>query len=178
MSVRSGASGMSSGIGYIFGFLSNKLFLGMVANLTLPGTFWFYSAVALIGCITLYFVLPETEGKTLLEIETYFVSQPPDTKENGDTNRPTNGFDQVTALPPSYPLTSRSSQQTLRIGADNESLNGKGDERRSSIALDAISAVPEIIVSTPRAGSKRFMKTTDEVRRMSGVNLGDDSTDL
>lgn len=178
VSVRSGASGISSGIGYIFGFLSNKLFLGMVANLTLPGTFWFYSAIALIGCITLYFVLPETEGKTLLEIEKYFVSQSPDTKENGDTNRTANGFDQVTALPPSYPLTSGSSQQTLRIGADNESLNGKGDDRRSSIALDAISAVPEIIVSTPRAGSKRFMKTTDEVRRMSGVNLGDDSTDL
>lgn len=178
VSVRSGASGMSSGIGYIFGFLSNKLFLGMVATLTLPGTFWFYSAIALTGCIILYFTLPETEGKTLIEIESFFISSPPSAVEqrsNGaELNRPTNGFDQVTILPPSYPLTNGASQQTLRIGGDTESVNEKNDERRPS----AISAVPEIIVSTPRAGSKRFMKTTNEVRRLSSVNLDNDSTDL
>lgn len=185
VSVRSGASGFSSGIGYIFGFLSNKMFLGMVATMTLPGTFWFYSGIAMIGCIILFFTLPETEGKTLIEIETFFVSSPPSAREhcsNGaELNRQTaNGFDQVTVLPPSYPFTNGTGQQTLRIGGENESGNEKNEERRSSVALDAISAVPEIIVSTPRAGSKRFMKTTNEVRRMSSVtvNSGEDSTDL
>lgn len=71
-SVRSGASGISGGTGYMFGFLANKLFLSMLATMTLPGTFWFYSAVALVGAAVLYFVLPETEGRTLLEIEEHF----------------------------------------------------------------------------------------------------------
>lgn len=73
--VRSGASGIASGIGYFFAFLANKIFLGMVATMTLPGTFWFNSAFSLIGCGILYFVMPETEGKTLFEIEPYFTGK-------------------------------------------------------------------------------------------------------
>lgn len=72
MEVRSEAAGFSSAIGYLIGFSSNKLFLSMVAAFTLNGTFWFYSAVSLIGCIIFYFVLPETENKTLEEIQSYF----------------------------------------------------------------------------------------------------------
>ncbi|KAG4080309.1 hypothetical protein HA402_010801 [Bradysia odoriphaga] len=70
--VRSGASGISGGTGYAFAFLSNKLFLKMLATLTLPGTFFFYAGVAFIGTIILYFVLPETEGRSLTEIEEHF----------------------------------------------------------------------------------------------------------
>lgn len=70
--VRGGASGLASAVGYLFGFLSNKLFLGMVATMTLPGTFWFYSGVALLGAVVLYFILPETEGRSLPEIEAHF----------------------------------------------------------------------------------------------------------
>lgn len=40
--------------------------------MTMPGTFWFYSAVSFGGCVALYFVMPETEGRTLLEIEDHF----------------------------------------------------------------------------------------------------------
>ncbi|XP_073832397.1 uncharacterized protein isoform X2 [Musca autumnalis] len=76
-SVRSTASGLVSGLGYIFGFLANKLFLQMLTLLTMPGTFWFYSAVAFVGCITLYFTLPETEGRTLGEIEAHFSKKSP-----------------------------------------------------------------------------------------------------
>uniref|UniRef100_A0A1B0GIU9 Major facilitator superfamily (MFS) profile domain-containing protein n=1 Tax=Lutzomyia longipalpis TaxID=7200 RepID=A0A1B0GIU9_LUTLO len=70
--VRSCASGLSGGIGYVFGFLANKLFLEMVGNFTLYGTFWMYSFVSLSGAVALYFCLPETEGRTLAEIETFF----------------------------------------------------------------------------------------------------------
>ncbi|XP_067642478.1 solute carrier family 2, facilitated glucose transporter member 8 isoform X2 [Eurosta solidaginis] len=70
--VRSTASGLVSGLGYIFGFLANKLFLQTLTALTLPGTFWFYSAVAFVGALVLFFVLPETEGRTLHEIEAHF----------------------------------------------------------------------------------------------------------
>lgn len=72
MDVRCAAAGISSALGYLVGFLSNKLFLGIVAILSLNGTFFLYSAVAMIGCFILYFVLPETEGKTLQEIEAFF----------------------------------------------------------------------------------------------------------
>lgn len=44
----------------------------MLATLTLPGTFFFYAGVAFIGTIILYFVLPETEGRSLTEIEEHF----------------------------------------------------------------------------------------------------------
>lgn len=70
--IRNSASGFAGGIGYVFGFLANKLFLFMLATLTLPGTFAFYATVAFIGTIVLYFTLPETEGRTLGEIEAHF----------------------------------------------------------------------------------------------------------
>lgn len=71
-SVRHVATGLSGGSGYIFGFLANKLFLKMLANLTLPGTYWLYSSISLLGALILYFVLPETEGRTLAEIQEHF----------------------------------------------------------------------------------------------------------
>lgn len=70
--VRGAAAGVSSALGYLIGFLSNKLFLSVESAFTLHGTFWFYSGVAGIGCVILYFVLPETENKSLLEIEACF----------------------------------------------------------------------------------------------------------
>lgn len=47
----------------------------MLNTLTMPGTFWFYSVVALVGALVLYFVLPETEGRTLMEIERHFAGK-------------------------------------------------------------------------------------------------------
>ncbi|XP_022223288.2 facilitated trehalose transporter Tret1 isoform X2 [Drosophila obscura] len=70
--IRNSASGFAGGVGYIFGFLANKLFLWMLATLTLPGTFAFYATVAFIGTVVLYYTLPETEGRTLGEIEAHF----------------------------------------------------------------------------------------------------------
>jgi hypothetical protein len=40
--------------------------------MTLPGTFWFYAVVSLVGCVVFYFFLPETEGRTLHEIQEHF----------------------------------------------------------------------------------------------------------
>lgn len=70
--IRGIASGLSGGLGYIFGFASNKSFLKMINTFTLPGVFWFYGAMSLIGTVILYFVLPETEGRTLIDIEHHF----------------------------------------------------------------------------------------------------------
>lgn len=98
---RSGASGFASGLGYLFGFLANKLFLQMLVTMTLPGTFWFYSSISLLGCLILYFVLPETEGRTLMDIEEHFSggrSLFESKTVAADLDR---GFDHVTVRPPS-----------------------------------------------------------------------------
>lgn len=64
--IRAAGAGFASGMGYFGGFLANKFFLSMISSMTLAGTFWFYSAVSLLGAGLLYFILPETEGRTLL----------------------------------------------------------------------------------------------------------------
>jgi hypothetical protein len=60
--VRGIASGITGGTSYVFGFLANKLFLTMVAGLTLPGTFLLYSCIGAVGCLILFVLLP---GKLL-----------------------------------------------------------------------------------------------------------------
>lgn len=50
----------------------NKIFLYMVEGMGLSGTFLFYAGVNLVGGIALYLSLPETEGRTLKEIEEHF----------------------------------------------------------------------------------------------------------
>lgn len=87
--IRGIASGLSGGLGYIFGFASNKSFLKMISTFTLPGVFWFYGAMSLIGTVILYFTLPETEGRTLIDIERHFagvrkLSDKSHLKEKGD----------------------------------------------------------------------------------------------
>lgn len=82
MDVRSTAAGISSMFGYLVGFLSNKLFQGTVDLLTLNGTFWFYSSVSIVGCGVLFFILPETENKTLHEIQECFVRKTHVTQNN------------------------------------------------------------------------------------------------
>lgn len=73
--VRATASGLSGGTGYIFSFLANKIFLSLVSYFTLPGVFWFYGAIGVVGTILLYYLLPETEGKSLFEITEHFAGR-------------------------------------------------------------------------------------------------------
>lgn len=70
--VRSVATGSAGSIGYIFSSIANKLFLYMKNGMTLPGTFLFYASMNFAGVVGLYFMLPETEGRTLKEIEDHF----------------------------------------------------------------------------------------------------------
>ncbi|KAH1022582.1 facilitated trehalose transporter Tret1 isoform X2 [Dendroctonus ponderosae] len=65
--IRDTATGLSAAIGYLIGFLASKTFQQMVSAVTLPGVFLFYSGVAVGGILALYFLLPETEGKSLAE---------------------------------------------------------------------------------------------------------------
>lgn len=69
---RAVGSGLCAGLGQIVGFVSNKTYLYMIFAFTLPGVFLFNSIICFLGTIVLYFVLPETEGKSLDEILSHF----------------------------------------------------------------------------------------------------------
>lgn len=177
VNVRSAASGLSSGIGYIFAFLSNKVFLQMLTTLTLPGTFWFYSAVAIIGCLILYFVLPETENRKLIDIEAHFLgkrslSDKEITKDGSANNNNTlsNGFDLVTVLPKMIGPKHQENDATLKIG-EGES-NGVQSHRLS---------VPKVIINqeqSPNAGSKRYKnRVSDSIRSRNSLISNDDVQD-
>lgn len=70
--VRSSATGAAGMIAYIMASIANKTFLYMMNSMTLPGTFFFYSMINLSGLCLLYVILPETEGRTLREIEEHY----------------------------------------------------------------------------------------------------------
>jgi len=70
--IRGFASGCCGAMGYIFGFASNKTFYSLIDTITLPGVYVLYSGIAFASFGLLYFVLPETEGWTLLEIQEHF----------------------------------------------------------------------------------------------------------
>ncbi|PSN31571.1 hypothetical protein C0J52_20809 [Blattella germanica] len=68
-------SGMAAASYYVMIFLAINTYLTMEHNLQLYGTFWSYGAISVVGFVYLYFQLPETEGKTLEEIEQIFAAK-------------------------------------------------------------------------------------------------------
>lgn len=175
VNVRSNASGLSGGVGYIFAFLSNKLFLTMVATLTLSGTFWFYSAVAFIGCIIFYFTLPETEGRTLLEIEEHFLGKRSLSEKPLKSNQIENGINNHVTIVPQTVVKTQTPQTNGHDsnGNNNLTVNGNHSEHRLSI--------PEILISSdrqPGAGSKRYKnRVTDTIRSRNSITSNDDVQD-
>ncbi|XP_043483051.1 facilitated trehalose transporter Tret1 [Leptopilina heterotoma] len=71
--VRGTATGIAGSLYYIFGAIANLVFEPMTTWITLPGTFVFNTCINLVGVITLYFIMPETEGRTLKEIEEHYL---------------------------------------------------------------------------------------------------------
>ncbi|XP_058825729.1 uncharacterized protein LOC131685795 isoform X2 [Topomyia yanbarensis] len=189
-SIRSGASGIAGGTGYIFGFLANKLFLKMLAALTLPGTFWMYSAITLIGAIVLYRILPETEGKTLVEIEGYFVSKrkrsfhldieatPPMPKPRGMAT----AFAPPPPLPPrSHPLTDdmgRIRKISQQFGAQSRKSSASTPSRKVSVNSDNETA-RKISTASSKSGQHSYklpstrpsQTSVEHYRKISASNL-------
>ncbi|CAH0731940.1 unnamed protein product, partial [Brenthis ino] len=69
---RANAQGLSAASNYVFSFLGSKTFINLETSVKLWGTFAIYAAFGFMGTIYLYFFLPETEGKTLQEIEEFY----------------------------------------------------------------------------------------------------------
>lgn len=66
-------SGICTCMCFVAFFIVVKLAPAMFTGLGVEGTFLSYGLVALLGTITMYFFLPETRGRTLLEIEEAFI---------------------------------------------------------------------------------------------------------
>ncbi|XP_041983515.1 facilitated trehalose transporter Tret1-like [Aricia agestis] len=70
--VRSFGAGLASAIGYSSTFIVVKTAPGMMVDIGQVATFMFYGSVALVGTAILYFILPETKGRSMVEIEALF----------------------------------------------------------------------------------------------------------
>ncbi|KAK2584483.1 hypothetical protein KPH14_006858 [Odynerus spinipes] len=70
--IRSSATGIAGSVGYIFTSIANNTFLYMKGSMSLSGTFFFYALMNFAGGLLLYYILPETEGRTLREIEEHY----------------------------------------------------------------------------------------------------------
>lgn len=71
-SVRGPATGITAASSYLFGFVTTKTYLGLETGLSMAGTFLFYGLLGSVGFGLHYVIFPETEGRTLEEIEEYF----------------------------------------------------------------------------------------------------------
>lgn len=70
--VRGPATGITAACSYLFVFMTTKTYLSLETNLGMSGTFVFYGALGCVGFAVHYVIFPETEGRTLEEIEEYF----------------------------------------------------------------------------------------------------------
>lgn len=69
---RASAQGFAAAWSYVVTFLGSKTLIDLENSLKLWGTFAVYAVFAFVGTIYLYFFMPETEGKTLQDIEDYY----------------------------------------------------------------------------------------------------------
>ncbi|XP_055305860.1 facilitated trehalose transporter Tret1-like [Sitodiplosis mosellana] len=67
------ASGMAAAFYYLLGFIAKKTYYDLEVSMSLPGITLFYCIISLFGLISTYYILPETENRTLEEIELHFM---------------------------------------------------------------------------------------------------------
>ena len=56
-------------------FLVTKIFPTLLATLSPPVTYWIFAAVSLVSNFFYFFFMPETRGKTALEIKQMFLER-------------------------------------------------------------------------------------------------------
>jgi len=66
------AAGSCAALSYLLMFILTKSYLTIEIFLTLEYTMLLFGGIGIFGLVYLYLYLPETENKTLLEIEEYF----------------------------------------------------------------------------------------------------------
>lgn len=66
------ASGLTAALSYILTFIATKSYYSLEVSLSLPGVTLFNCVVIAVGLVLTYLILPETEGRTLEDIELHF----------------------------------------------------------------------------------------------------------
>ena len=66
------ASGFAAAFSYILGFISRKTYYDLESTLSLPGLTLFYCVVAMLGLILMFKIMPETESRSLEDIELHY----------------------------------------------------------------------------------------------------------
>ena len=72
--IRGFASGLASVVSWILGFLLSKEFPVLVEATSYYVGFWLFGGMSALSIVLVIFLLPETKGKSLEEIEDYFAS--------------------------------------------------------------------------------------------------------
>lgn len=70
--IRSIAIGTAAAMNFVFAFVSKKTYYNLEMALSMPGVSLLYCAISCVGLILMYFILPETEGRSLEDIELHF----------------------------------------------------------------------------------------------------------
>ncbi|KAK8761439.1 hypothetical protein V5799_027293 [Amblyomma americanum] len=87
--VKGFATGFSTSFCFGYAFLLIKEFYRLQIFLGVAGSYWLFGALLLVGCILIWFLLPETKGKTLEEIEKLFGKEHTNSAENAAIRRKT-----------------------------------------------------------------------------------------
>lgn len=66
------ATGIAAALNYVLTFIATKTYLYLEKGLYLYGSSWFYGILGILGFVITYFYLPETEDRTLEDIEKHF----------------------------------------------------------------------------------------------------------
>lgn len=57
----------------LMSFIVTKTFFDLQTGLTIAGAFWFYSGCCCLGAVSTLFFMPETRGKSQIEIQKCFI---------------------------------------------------------------------------------------------------------
>lgn len=79
------ATGIAASVDYLMAFSTIKTYYNLETSLSLPGVSLLYCTVATLGLIVLFNILPETENRSLEDIERHFAD---DTKKWSDWQIP------------------------------------------------------------------------------------------
>lgn len=66
------ASGITAALNYIMAFCTTKTYYNLETSMSLFGVIALYATLDVIGLVFIYFFIPETEKRTLEEIEAHF----------------------------------------------------------------------------------------------------------
>ena len=69
LKIRGGAEGLAAGANWVANFIVSLMFLTLVQMFGTSETFWLYGVLAVGAWIFSYYLVPETKGRTLEEIE-------------------------------------------------------------------------------------------------------------